>query len=115
MSSWLPIEHEPWPGPTLHRYHTMLKIEQQLLDRDYVYYLDVDMLLVRPVGSEIFGDLVATLHPGYCQSPRSRLPYENRPDSKAYVAAVKERGTIAGHFKAAAPNVTSPPCEPCGR
>jgi hypothetical protein len=32
---------------------------------DYIYYLDVDYLLVSEVKEEIFGNLVAVLHPGF--------------------------------------------------
>ena len=58
------IEHEPWPMPTLKRYHYFLKEQKHILKYDYCYYLDVDMIIVNKVGEEILGDLVATQHPG---------------------------------------------------
>ena len=66
----IPTPHEPWPGPTLHRYRTMLRAADTLEGCDYVYYLDVDSRFVRPVGEEVFGDLAATVHYGFCEAPR---------------------------------------------
>ena len=66
----IPTPHESWPGPTIHRYRTMLRAEKELLACDYAYYVDVDSRFVRPVGDEVLGDLVATIHFGYAEKPR---------------------------------------------
>ncbi|XP_012726192.2 globoside alpha-1,3-N-acetylgalactosaminyltransferase 1 [Fundulus heteroclitus] len=52
---------------------------------DYVFCADVDQVFVAPVGEEILGDLVATLHPEFFDMPRNRLPYEDQEDSAACV------------------------------
>uniref|UniRef100_A0A3Q2Q355 Globoside alpha-1,3-N-acetylgalactosaminyltransferase 1-like n=1 Tax=Fundulus heteroclitus TaxID=8078 RepID=A0A3Q2Q355_FUNHE len=52
---------------------------------DYVFCADVDQAFVAPVGEEILGDLVATLHPEFFDMPRNRLPYEDQEDSAACV------------------------------
>ncbi len=87
----IPTPHEPWPGPTLHRYRTMLRAADTLEGCDYVYYLDVDSRFVRPVGEEVFGDLAATVHYGFCEAPRRQWTYETRYASRAHVAPA-ERG-----------------------
>ncbi|XP_041129579.1 globoside alpha-1,3-N-acetylgalactosaminyltransferase 1-like [Polyodon spathula] len=52
---------------------------------DYIFSMDVDQVFVNPVGSEILGSLVATLHPEYYNQPLDTYPYERTEDSKAYV------------------------------
>jgi len=87
----LPTPHEPWPGPTLHRYRTMLRAKKDLLACDYVYYCDVDSRFVRPVGNEIFGDLVATIHFGFAEKPWREWTLEGRLGSRACIAAQDRR------------------------
>lgn len=52
---------------------------------DYVFCADIDQEFVAPVGEEIFGDLVATLHPELYGRPRRGFPYEEEDDSSACV------------------------------
>ena len=55
-----------YPLETLHRYHTILGQDWLIQKYDQVFYCDVDMRFVAPVGEEIFSDgITATLHPGY--------------------------------------------------
>ena len=75
--------HMPWPDATLLRYHIYLEHEALLREMDYVFCCDADMRFVDHVGSEVLGDRVATLHPGFFQVPRSRFAYETRPSSGA--------------------------------
>ena len=77
--------HEPWPGPTLHRYRTMLRAAGDLAAGDYVYYVDVDSRFVRPVGDEIFGDLAATVHYGFVEKRRCEWTLDCNPNSRACV------------------------------
>jgi histo-blood group ABO system transferase len=91
--------HEPWPGPTLHRYRTMLRAAEELAGCDYVYYVDVDSRFVRPVGEEIFGDLAATIHYGFCDRPRKAFTYEYRTTSRACVRPREGRRYYAGGFQ----------------
>ena len=96
------IAHEPWPGPTLHRYRTMLGAEAELAACDYVYYVDVNSRFVRPVAEEIFGDLAATIHFGFVEQPRWAWTCECRTTSRAYVAPrekLRARHYYAGGFQ----------------
>lgn len=92
-------DHLPWPLPTLLRYHTFLTAGPMLNDFDFVFYVDVDMEFVRPVGNEILGDLVATLHPGYEKSPRSGFTYETNPRSTAFIRLAEGSGYCCGGFQ----------------
>jgi histo-blood group ABO system transferase len=51
----------------------------------YTFYLDADMLFVRPVDGEIFSELVATIHPGFIDLTPEQFPYERRTDSAACI------------------------------
>jgi histo-blood group ABO system transferase len=90
------IEHEPWPGPTLHRYHTFLKAKKYLSAFDYLFYVDVDMRFVAPVGKEIFSNnITATLHPGYVNEIGSP---ERRPESVAAIPFDVKNKYFCGGF-----------------
>lgn len=69
-----------WPDATLYRYHAVLEADWS--GYDYLYLSDADMLWEAPAG-DIFGEIVATQHPGYVG--RKDLPYEDRPESTAFV------------------------------
>lgn len=51
-----------FPEATLYRYAIMTSKKYNC---DYMYYLDVDYLIVSEIDEEIFGNLVAVLHPGF--------------------------------------------------
>lgn len=95
--SW---KHEPWPGPTIHRYRALLEY-QWILERfnDYLFLCDADMRFVAPVGDEILGDLVGTIHPGFWNKPRSQFTYENRPNSTACIESGSGNRYYAGGFQ----------------
>lgn len=52
---------------------------------DYIFCADIDQEFVAPVGEEILGDLVATLHPELYGMPRNAFPYEAEEASSACV------------------------------
>lgn len=91
-------EHYPWPGMTLMRYEIFLENKNIISDMDYLFYTDVDMLFVDTVGDEVLGDLVATIHPGFYNSPPKDLPHERNPKSKAYVSLSDRHRYYAGGF-----------------
>lgn len=53
---------------------------------EYLLCADVDQEFVAPVGAEILGDLVATLHPELYGMPRKTFPYQVEEFSAAHVA-----------------------------
>ena len=78
-------KHAPWPESTLKRFHMFERIAPQLKKMDYVFYCDVDMRFVNPVGVEILSKFSATIHPYFFDSPREKLHYEKNKASTAYV------------------------------
>lgn len=90
--------HEPWPNPTLKRYHAFVSASDLISEYDYVYYSDVDMRFVALVGDEVLGELVGTIHPGFFNKPRHQWSYEKRPTSKAYIPPNQGVRYYAGGF-----------------
>ena len=82
-----PTEPAQWPLPTLLRYNLFLHQEEKLKDYDYLFYIDVDMLIVDWIKAEdICGDgLTAAEHPGYRLRQNLYPPYEPNPESTAYI------------------------------
>lgn len=82
----IPTEPQPWPIPTLMRYHLFLQEKEKLEGYDYLYYLDADMRVVAPIGEEIFTDgLMVAEHPMYAVDKHFIPPYEPSKDSTAFV------------------------------
>ena len=91
-----PIQHRPFPYPTLYRYK-FFTTYAGAVKTDYLFYMDVDMLLVDYVGKEILGDLVAVRHPGYFRGGWG--DYGTPKNSLAYVNPKGRRGYYAGGFQ----------------
>ena len=97
------IEHQPWPVPTLKRYHYFTQEKDYISQFDYCFYMDVDMRIEGKVGEEIFGDLVATQHPGFWWKDKEQFSYERRPQSTAYVPGGEGKMYYAGGFNGGKP------------
>lgn len=92
------IDHEPWPMPTLKRYNYFLKEKDYILEHDYCFYLDADMRIHSPVGEEVLGDLVGTIHPWKFNQVPEEFSYERNPESLAYIPMGKGINYFAGGF-----------------
>lgn len=97
------IDHEPWPIPTLKRYHYFMKESEYISQFDYCFYMDVDMRIVNKVGDEVLGDLVATQHPGFWFKNNAEFSYERRPESTAFVPYEQGKMYYAGGFNGGKP------------
>lgn len=97
------IEHEPWPIPTLKRYHYFVKEKEYISQFDYCFYMDVDMRIEDKVGDEVLGDLVATQHPGFWFKTPNKFSYERREQSTSYVPYNEGRMYYAGGFNGGKP------------
>lgn len=91
-----PIPSYGFPEATLFRYSTMCCIEY---DCDYIYYLDVDYLIVSEIDEEFFGDIVAVLHPGFMNmgggswcTDKNSLAYTFEHDRIKYFAGGTQGG-----------------------
>lgn len=97
------IEHEPWPAPTLKRYHYFLKEEKELLKYDHLFYVDVDSAFVSDVKTEdVASDLMMTIHP-LIRDDRSKFTYETNPKSSAYIPEGEGDHYFCGGFQGGTP------------
>ena len=92
----IPIHHEAWPGPTLHRYRTFLNSKPLLEEFTYLYYVDADMKAVDTIGPEILGQRVAVQHPGF---PGKVGTPERRRASRAFIPHEAKSQYYAGGFQ----------------
>lgn len=75
------IDYEPWPYPTLKRFHYFSLGLNEIEKSDYSFYIDVDSFFRKKIdlnflGLENFPGLIGTLHPGYygtCGTPERRI------------------------------------------
>lgn len=91
----IPIEHKPFPYPTIKRYEFFTNASDKI-NCDYAFYIDVDMAICDKVGYEILPNndekLVAVLHPGFYNGGGSwgddekSLSYTHPKDRKKYYA-----------------------------
>jgi histo-blood group ABO system transferase len=91
-------KHEPWPNMTLKRYEIFYRNQRVFGGMDYLYYTDADMIFLDHVGREVLGERVATVHPGFWNSPRQCFPYETNPQSTAYIRMDEGDYYFAGGF-----------------
>ncbi len=84
----IPTENLGWPKATLYRYKLFQNEWDKLKEFDYMYYVNANMIAVKPVGHEIIPTdeqgITATLHPGYYKSV-GNLPYDRNEKSTAYI------------------------------
>lgn len=95
-------EHEPFPGPTLHRYHYFSKISNVLetFKLDYLFYSDVDMRACNVIDTSILPEfLLGVYHPGFYNTSNPRGTPEIRQISRAYIAPETIFQYIAGGFQ----------------
>lgn len=91
-----------WPEATLYRHHIVL---DNLPNTDYVFLIDADMEFQGHVWDEVLpkqqaggSGLTATMHPGYVRMPSQLLPFENRPESRAFVVPESRFRYYCGGF-----------------
>lgn len=82
-----------FPQATLYRYKIFTAKKYEC---DYYYYSDIDMAFVSEVGEEIFGNIVATRHPGFYNGGGSWCDDKN---SLAYTEPENRYRYYAGGFQ----------------
>lgn len=77
-----------FPMDSLFRFDMFLSIKDILVDFDYCFFFNANMLFVSPVGEELLPieeDLMAVIHPGYYNRWKILYPYERNSKSTAYI------------------------------
>jgi hypothetical protein len=91
------IKHEPWPAPTLKRFHYFLSASSIIETTDYSFYIDVDSLFIKNVESNILPDkgMIGTIHPCLFNGPGTP---ERNPDSMAGIPYGSKNRYFCGGF-----------------
>lgn len=84
-------ENLGWPGNTLMRFHVFLGIEKELLNMDYLFFFNANLLVLEKISKEDFlpndnEKLMATIHPGYFSKKRKKFPYDKNKKSIAFIS-----------------------------
>ena len=103
----IPIEHKPFPYATLLRYNHFDQ-HKDLITSDYVFYSDVDMRFVAPVGREILGDIVCVQHPGFYKGGWGSEGCDKQ--SLAYLPKEQQSNYMAGGFQGGKKNIYLEAC-----
>ena len=91
------IDFEPWPNPTLKRFHYFLMKEKEISGCDFSFYVDVDSLFVNLIDIDLekIEGIIPTLHPGYYGKVGTP---ERNPNSTAYLPPEARNNYICGGF-----------------
>ncbi|SFN78576.1 Glycosyltransferase family 6 [Pseudobutyrivibrio sp. UC1225] len=94
---------EPWPLPTLLKFHRFLEIREELEKYDYIYQSNANVVCNKVVNETDFlprqedGEkLIFTLHPGFMRKKIYDYPYERDSKSGAYVPYNKGKVYVYG-------------------
>jgi len=102
------IPNQGFPLNSLNRYKYFSSIENELLQFDYIYYFNSNMIFVNYINEEIFPNekehngILGVLHPGYVKKDLKHYPYERNKYSTAFLKYNKSKtynyfqGTING-------------------
>lgn len=88
-------KHEPWPNPTLKRYHLFHENKELFCNMDYLSYVDVDSLFIDDIEDDILTKFTVCLHWAFVGS--SGTP-ERNPISTAYISEKESNKYYAGGF-----------------
>jgi len=94
---------EPWPLPTLLKFHRFLEIRDELIKYDYIYQSNANIICTKAVKEADFlpqinseEKLMFTLHPGFYNRPKYEWPYDRNKQSGAYVPFNKGDNYVFG-------------------
>lgn len=92
-----------WPYDTLMRFEMFLKVKEELLNEDYLFFMNANMLCVDKVGEEILPKeehsyLMAVQHPGFINRSIDDYTYERNPNSNFYIPYGKGQKYYQGNF-----------------
>ena len=92
-----------WPGNTLFRFEIFTKVEEELAQCEYIFFLNANMLIVDVVNDEILPDhsndgLLAVLHPGFWNKANYEFTYERNESSLAHIAMGRGKYYFMGGF-----------------
>lgn len=107
----IPTKYKGYPWDTLLRFEMFWPLKDQLIDFDFVYFFNANLVFVDKVGNEFLPDvsranLVALIHPSFYNKPARFFPYERNNRSTAYIPHLRRKyyyfmGSLNGGTSAA--------------
>ena len=94
-------ENLGWPNNTLLRYHTFLKQKNILVNYNYIYFFNANIIFENKISVEEFlpgaeQELTACTHPGFFDKPKSEYTYERNAKSTAFIEDNNSKIYVAG-------------------
>ena len=78
-----------WPGNTLYRFRIFAKVKDLLVDFDYIFYFNANMVCLETVTAKEFlpgkNELLVVQHPGNFAKRPYQYPYDRNKASRAYI------------------------------
>ena len=90
-----------WPHNTLMRFNMFKRIEKELENFDYIFFLNANMLFVDYVGEEILPEtegLLVARHPAFYDKEVDEFPYDRNEKSLAYIPYGEGEVYVQGAF-----------------
>jgi hypothetical protein len=92
-----------WPYDTMMRFHFLNKIKDEISKFDYVYFFNINMKVLKPIGDEVIPGknndyLMGCNHPLHYNWPVHRLPYERNPNITCHVKLNEGKWYYQGCF-----------------
>jgi hypothetical protein len=86
----VPFKKMGWPYDTLNRFDMFLSIKEELLENDFLFFLNANMSCINLVGDEIIPKkendfLVGVNHPGFYNKSNDYFPYERNKKSEFFI------------------------------
>ncbi len=83
-----------WPGNTLFRFKMFAKFAKELETFDYVFFFNANAVFLQEINEDILPNdgLLVVQHPVYYNKPRRKFPYDQNPESLAYIP--KNKGDV---------------------
>jgi hypothetical protein len=92
-----------WPYDTMLRFKMFNSIKETLLEYDYIFFLNANMLFVDFVSDEVLpneehGFLMGVNHPGFHNKDINQYPYERNSNSVFYIEYGYGKNYVQGCF-----------------
>ncbi len=89
-----------WPDSTLFRFEMFRSIKEQLLNHDYLFFINSNIICLKEVTEEMFlpvmENILVVRHPGWYGKAPYELPYDRNKKSSAYMSRYSGKVYVCG-------------------
>ena len=94
-------ENLGWPFNTMKRFRMFKRVEDKLVDYDYVFFINGNALFKEELSKDFIKkdkSIITIIHPGIFGTPRVKMPFERNPESNAYIGFGEGKYYVQGAF-----------------